>query len=134
MGGGPQPGLLPLSWRTFVVMHAFGLQRAGLGLVLFLVVAPAGISAEEQDEARLDLGREVFVEVAQPPCGVCHALADAEAAGTIAPSLDALRPTREQVEAAVRTGPGVMLPYGDSLSDEQIEAVSAYVASVAGEQ
>ena len=116
-------------------MHAFGLQGARLGLVLVLVLAPTGLSAaEEQDEARLELGKEVFVEIAQPPCGVCHALADAEAAGTIAPSLDALQPTKERVQAAVRTGPGVMPPYGDSLSDEQIEAVSAYVASVAGEQ
>jgi cytochrome c6 len=114
-------------------MHAFGLQGAGLGLVLFLLVAPAGVSAEEQDEALLDLGREVFVEVAQPQCGLCHTLADAEAAGTIAPSLDDLQPTREQVQAAVRQGPGVMPFYGDILSDEQIEAVSAYVASVAGQ-
>ena len=108
-------------------------QRVGLGLVLFLLMAPAVISAEEQGEAQLELGRKVFVEVAEPQCGVCHTLADAEAAGTIAPSLDDLQPTKEQVQAAVRTGPGVMPSYGDSLSDEQIEAVSAYVASVAGQ-
>ena len=113
-------------------MHAFGLQGAGLGLVLLLLVAPAGVSAGEQDEALLELGKEVFLEVAQPPCGVCHTLADAEAQGTIAPSLDNLQPTQEQVQAAVRQGPGVMPTYGDILSDEQIEAVSAYVASVAG--
>jgi cytochrome c6 len=112
-------------------MHAFGLQGAGFGLVLFLLVAPADVSAGEQD--LLELGKEVFVEVAQPPCGVCHTLADAEARGTIAPSLDNLQPTQEQVQAAVRQGPGVMPPYGDILSDEQIEAVSAYVASVAGQ-
>lgn len=114
-------------------MHVSCAQRVGLCLVLCLVVTPAGISAGEQDEAQLELGRNVFVEVAEPQCGLCHTLADAEAAGTIAPSLDDLQPTREQVQAAVRTGPGVMPVFADSLSDEQIEAVSAYVASVAGQ-
>ncbi|HSM20100.1 MAG TPA: cytochrome c [Hyphomicrobiales bacterium] len=113
-------------------MHVFCAQRVGLGLVLCLLLVPAVVSAEEQDEARLELGKEVFVEVAQPPCGVCHTLADAEAEGTIAPSLDDLQPTREQVQAAVRQGPGIMPSFGDSLSDDEIEAVSAYVASVAG--
>ena len=113
--------------------HAFDAQRVGLGLVLFLLVAPAGIAAEEPDEAQLELGKNVFVEVAEPQCGLCHTLADAEAEGTIAPSLDDLQPTRERVQAALRSAPGVMPPYGDILSDDEIEAVSAYVASVAGQ-
>jgi cytochrome c6 len=115
------------------VAHAFDARRLGLGLVLCLLLTPAGVSAEEQDEALLELGRNVFVEIAEPQCGLCHTLADAEAAGTIAPSLDDLQPTRERVEAAVRTGPGVMPSFADSLSDDEIEAVSAYVASVAGD-
>ncbi len=111
--------------------HVFDAPR--LGLVLCLLVTPAGVAAEEPDDAQIELGREVFVEVAQPPCGACHVLADAEAEGTIGPSLDALQPTEEQVQAALRSAPGVMPAYGDSMSDEQIEAVSAYVASVAGQ-
>ena len=109
------------------------LDAPRLALAVCLLLAPAGVCAQEQDEALIELGREVFVEIAEPPCGACHTLADAEAEGTIAPSLDNLQPTREQVEAALRSAPGVMPAYGDILTDEQIEAVSAYVAPAAGQ-
>ena len=110
--------------------HAYA-QR--LGLVLCLLLAPAAVSAEEPDEAQIELGKRVFVEIAEPQCGMCHTLADAEADGTIAPSLDDLQPTKEQVQAALRQAPGVMPAYGNFMSDEHIEAVSAYVAHVAGQ-
>jgi mono/diheme cytochrome c family protein len=86
--------------------------------------------AAAADEA-LELGKKVFVELATPQCSICHRLADAEAAGTIAPSLDDLKPTEDQVSEAVKTGPGVMPAYADLLTDEQIGAVAHYVATVA---
>jgi len=94
------------------------------GLALFLV-APASPA----DEA---LGRKVFTEVAQPPCALCHTLAAAGAAGTIGPSLDDLKPTKAQVIDAVRKGVGVMPPFEDKLTPEQIEAVAEFVAKSAG--
>ena len=90
------------------------------GLALFLV-APASPA----DEA---LGRKVFTEVAQPPCALCHTLAAAGAAGTIGPSLDELKPDKPRVLEAVRKGVGVMPPYADKLTPEEIEAVAEYVA------
>lgn len=77
-------------------------------------------------------GREVFVSVADPSCGTCHTLADADATGTVGPNLDELQPSSDQVAQAVRAGLGVMPSYSGKLNDEQIEAVAAYVAEAAG--
>jgi sulfite dehydrogenase len=82
--------------------------------------------------ADAELGRKVFLELAKPPCATCHTLADAGSSGPIGPVLDELKPDAQRVEAAVRNGLGVMPAYEGSLSDEQIEAVAAYVAKASG--
>ena len=46
--------------------------------------------------------RSFFTDAAEPGCGRCHTLADAEAEGTIGPNLDFLRPGYQQVLDAVR--------------------------------
>ena len=79
-----------------------------------------------------ELGRKVFTELAQPPCQLCHTLKAAGAAGTVGPSLDELKPDLEQTLAAVRQGVGVMPPFSDKLTPEQIEAVARFVAKSAG--
>lgn len=79
-----------------------------------------------------DLGREVFTQIAQPSCRLCHALRSAGAEGTIGPSLDELRPDVEKSLQAVRNGVGVMPPFRDQLTPEQIEAVARFVAETAG--
>jgi mono/diheme cytochrome c family protein len=79
------------------------------------------------DEARLALGRKIFIEKAQPSCRQCHSLKDAEALGTIGPDLDHLQPGIEQVITAVRSGIGIMPSFAATLSPEQIEAVAHYV-------
>ena len=111
------------------------LVRARLRCARFILSAalllPAA-SLRAEDEADLELGRQVFVELATPQCSICHVLADAEAVGKIAPSLDELKPTSERVRAAVIDGPGAMPSYAELLSEEQIEAVAHYVATVAG--
>ncbi len=104
---------------------------AGVRLTLLVCFAVRGVPAFAGDEV-LELGRQVFLEVAQPQCSICHTLADAEAEGTLAPSLDELKPTEEKAREAVETGPGVMPAYGEILTQEQIEAVARYVATVAG--
>ena len=78
------------------------------------------------------LGRKVFNQLAQPPCQLCHTLKAAGAEGKVGPSLDELQPNLDQVLAAVRTGSGVMPPFVDKLTPEQIEAVSRFVADTAG--
>ena len=106
------------------------LLPALLALPLLLSLAPA--AATEQDDAGHERGRDIFLEGAEPPCAICHRLADAGAEGTIGPSLDELRPTEERVMAALRSGPGAMPDYSEILSDEEMEAVAEYVASVTG--
>lgn len=77
-------------------------------------------------------GKQVFTQEAQPSCSLCHALADASAAGAIGPDLDELKPSREQVINAVSRGVGIMPAFDESLSAEQIEAVAHYIAAVTG--
>ncbi|MGH8681251.1 MAG: c-type cytochrome [Burkholderiales bacterium] len=79
-----------------------------------------------------ELGRKIFTQIAQPSCAICHALEAAGAAGTVGPSLDELKPDLQRALQAVRNGVGVMPAYRDKLTPQEIEAVAAYVARVAG--
>lgn len=69
-------------------------------------------------------GREIFVA----NCGTCHALSDAGTNGTIGPNLDGIGLDVSAVEMQVRNGGGGMPAFEGQLTDEEIEAVSAYVA------
>ena len=75
-----------------------------------------------------DLGKQVFTTISQPPCGLCHKLAAADATGEIGPNLDELKPDEEKVRRAVERGVGNMPPFGEVLSKEQIDAVTKFVA------
>lgn len=99
-------------------------RAARLALVLALPLA----AHAEGDE----LGRKVFTEIAQPSCTICHSLHAAGAAGTVGPSLDDLKPDKERAVQALRNGVGVMPSYADKLTEEQIQAVAAYVAKATG--
>ncbi|MNZ56748.1 Cbb3-type cytochrome c oxidase subunit CcoP [compost metagenome] len=105
----------------------------GLALTLLALLLASTASAGGEDEALLAQGRQVFLEQAQPSCSLCHTLREAGASGAVGPDLDQLKPDAARVEAAVRNGLGVMPPFAESLSDEQIRAVAAYVSSVAGQ-
>ena len=65
-------------------------------------------------------------------CVSCHTLADAGATGTIGPNLDQSMPSHELVVERVTNGQGAMPSFADSLSEEQIQDVAAYVSAVAG--
>ena len=69
-------------------------------------------------------GEEIF---AANGCGSCHTLEDAGASGSIGPNLDESRPSFELAVDRVTNGAGAMPAFGDSLSDEQIRDVAAYV-------
>jgi cytochrome c oxidase subunit II len=89
-------------------------------------------------------GETLFTEAAQPTaCKSCHTLADAGATGTTGPNLDEVVPDlseaeiRESIrepEAEIAEGfqPGLMPRYGDSLSDQQVDALVQYLKEVAG--
>jgi len=75
-------------------------------------------------------GKGVFLGTAG--CASCHTLSDAGATGAVGPNLDAAKPPYEKVEAQVTNGGGGMPAFGDTLSEQQIEDVAAYVSSAAG--
>ncbi|MBA3434458.1 MAG: cytochrome c [Actinobacteria bacterium] len=75
-------------------------------------------------------GKEVFLGA--PACGSCHTLGDAGTSGTIGPNLDATSPSYAKVVERVTNGQGVMPSFKDTLSEQQIQDVAAYVSSVAG--
>jgi cytochrome c6 len=76
-------------------------------------------------------GKEVFLGASA--CGGCHTLADAGASGTVGPNLDDAKPSADLVVDRVTNGSGVMPPFKDTLSAQQIADVAAYVSSVAGQ-
>ncbi|MBM2823200.1 MAG: sulfide dehydrogenase [Thermoleophilia bacterium] len=86
----------------------------------------------ETPEAQGDpvAGKEVFLGSAG--CSGCHTLADAGASGSVGPNLDAAKPSYDKVVTQVTNGGGVMPPFKDTLSEQQIQDVAAYVSSVAG--
>jgi mono/diheme cytochrome c family protein len=75
-------------------------------------------------------GKEVFLGTSG--CASCHSLADAGATGTVGPNLDATQPPYDLVVERVTNGQGGMPSFADSLMEEQIQDVAAYVSSVAG--
>ena len=107
-------------------------RRSAIALMAATLAISAG-AAQAGDEPGLELGKQVFLEIAEPSCTICHTLADAGATGDIAPSLDDLQPSVERVETAVREGIGIMPAFEDVLTEEQIKAVAHYVATVAGQ-
>ena len=101
-------------------------------LLMSFIIGTALTTTFAQDEATEDLGKQVFTTEAAPNCGICHTLADAGAVGEIGPNLDDLMPSEERVRAAVLGGFEAMPSYEGVLTPEQIDAVAAYVAEVAG--
>ncbi len=74
-------------------------------------------------------GRNVFLSAG---CAACHTLADARSNGTVGPNLDSARPSADLVRQRVENGLGPMPSFRGKLSRTQIDAVAAYVSSVAG--
>lgn len=95
------------------------------------LVFVAGGPANAAEPADAEAGRALFLKGSAPACAVCHALADAGAAGTIGPNLDELKPDANRVAQAVRNGIGVM-PAFDALSDADVQVLAKYVSSATG--
>ncbi|MGD8414383.1 MAG: cytochrome c [Candidatus Latescibacterota bacterium] len=103
----------------------WGALFAGIALLM-------GCGSDAGVDAQLALGREVFMEEADPPCGTCHQLRDAGTEGKDGPNLDVLRPDSARVSVAIRYGVGIMPPQVGVLTDEEIAAVAGYVARISG--
>jgi mono/diheme cytochrome c family protein len=74
-------------------------------------------------------GKQVFTSAG---CSGCHTLKDAGATGNVGPNLDQLKPAKAVVAHQVEVGGGAMPAFKGRLSQAQIDAVAAYVSSVAG--
>jgi len=82
-----------------------------------------------QSDDMFDLGKDVFLNKAV--CSTCHTLADAGSYAQIGPNLNEIRPDKMTIMNAVIHGIGVMPPYEDQLTPEEIEAVAHYVSTSA---
>lgn len=73
-------------------------------------------------------GEQVFVS----NCGTCHTLADAGTSGTVGPNLDDAQPSFDLAVDRVTNGQGAMPSFRDTLSEQQIQDVAAYVSTATG--
>jgi cytochrome c6 len=106
-----------------------GLAACAVAAAVLCAGWPAARGAAQADgPAKMALGRQVFTQIAQPQCGICHTLEDAGTKGEIGAKLEELQPDEQRVLLAVRKGVGVMPPYADKLTEEQIRAVAYYVS------
>jgi mono/diheme cytochrome c family protein len=102
--------------------------------VAVLLIGPQVIGAEKPPPthqavaATAASGKDVFTS----SCGGCHTLADAGTSGATGPNLDDAAPDAATVKALVRGGGGGMPAFGENLSNAEVDAVAAYVSSVAG--
>jgi len=96
--------------------------------MMLSALATLATAAETDSQAKMALGRKVFTQVAQPPCGLCHTLADAGTSGEIGARLEEIKPDEQRVLMTVRQGSGVMPAYADKLTPEQLAAVAHYVS------
>jgi mono/diheme cytochrome c family protein len=82
-------------------------------------------SEETETEGGEDAdGAAVF---ASAGCGACHTFGPANSSGSVGPNLDDIDLSKDEIEQQVRNGGGGMPPFGDRLSDAEIEAVADYV-------
>ena len=103
--------------------------------VAVLLIGPQLIGAEKPPPTKQAVaataasGKDIFTT----NCGGCHTLADAGTTGATGPNLDEAQPDAATVKAYVRGGGGGMPAFGDDLTNAEIDAVAAYVSSVAGQ-
>jgi len=87
--------------------------------------APAAANAAAQDPAVREQGLALFNNYS---CSACHALADANASGSIGPSLDRNpRLTKAYSVEVITNGRGAMPAFGGQMTDEEISVISDYI-------
>ena len=69
-------------------------------------------------------GEQIYAEQG---CGSCHALEAAGSSGTVGPNLDDAQPSVELIIERVTNGASPMPAFKDTLSEQQIQDVAAFV-------
>lgn len=118
------------------------MRFAATGLIfaqLLWMVGPANAGADE-DEARLEKGKEIAMSRSRGNCLACHMMDDGDLPGTIGPPLVAMqlrypdkKRLREQIWDATKANPDSrMPPFGRHrlLTEEEIDQVTDYVYSL----
>lgn len=90
---------------------------------------PAATTEEGAAEGNAEAGAQLF---ADNGCGNCHTLEAAGSTGTIGPNLDELQPSFEAAVEQITNGGGAMPAFGDTLSDQEIRDLAAYVVESTG--
>lgn len=93
---------------------------------------PATQSQSTQTQSTRTKGPDGAQVFASAGCAGCHTLAAASSSGNVGPNLDDLKPDFASVQSQVQNGGGGMPAFGGDLSQEEIDAVSRYVADNAG--
>jgi len=102
------------------------LLKLSAALVTTIGLSTASIAAADN----LEEGKQLFLSDAQPmACAICHTLEDAGSTGNIGPDLDDLRPEGDRIHKVLIEGMGAMPAFGDTLSEEQRNAIVDYVIS-----
>ena len=115
--------ILPVLFFRIVCMNKILIAFGALFFSFFSTFSIA-------DEAQLERGKELFISSAQPiACAICHTLNDAEAAGSIGPNLDELKPDAERIRRTMLEGMGAM-PSFEEMDEDDREAIIKYVTSV----
>ena len=112
-------------------MHRFA-QAGLIALAVLAVPAASAFASAEQPAAALSAeqvehGRQLFTDWS---CGACHALADANAAGSVGPSFDG-NPNLDKGHAVqvITNGQGPM-PSFSWLGEEDIDLLAGYIVQV----
>jgi cbb3-type cytochrome c oxidase subunit III len=92
------------------------------------VASVAGQGGAQPQKPTGNDGKSIF----SANCASCHTLKAAGATGTVGPNLDQLKPAVDVVKHQVEVGGGVMPAFKGTLTPEQIDAVSKFVADNAG--
>jgi mono/diheme cytochrome c family protein len=101
-----------------------------LVLVIMLFVGPQVVA--EDESATSDAGAADAADghlVFTGTCGSCHTLSAAGTSGTLGPKLDGISLDAAKIEGIVRDGKGRMPGFHGALTDGEVAAVAAFVAS-----
>ena len=74
-------------------------------------------------------GKQIFTQ----SCGTCHTLSDAGTNGNVGPVLDQIKPDKQRVQNAIKTGgTGSGAMPANIVTGKEADAVATYVSTVAG--
>lgn len=114
---------------AYVASVAGVAAAAGATTQVATTPAPATTTATGGASGLVAQGKAVFQKAG---CSGCHTLKDAGASGTVGPNLDQKKPPKALVVERVTNGRRTMPSFKGQLSPAEIDAVAAYVSSVAG--